>query len=370
MDDEDVHEDLIGALYEAAMAPSLWMPTLGRVSEWIGASAFHMFAWDEHAQGSRLFLVSHPEFIEAIQKFDNYYGKIDVVRERALSVAPGQFFVTQEHFDDRFVKRSEWFQDFLIPHGMCWTTGGTVPVEEGVHTVLAMLRSHDRGRYSVTELQRARRLWPHFNRATSLFIQTEALRHQATLGADALQKMELGIVATDHKGRVFFANRQAESLLSNHPDLRLRGHLLQGKSATMDGTLHNALLSAGATGKGTSFTVQGNTHPDLLITAAPLRQSSTFSALLGQPSVLVMIRARNHQRMLSGQQLMQLFSLSPAEARLARAIAHGKTPEEYAVEAAVSITTVRTQLRRVLEKTGTSRQSELVRLIGAIPPLR
>jgi len=170
MDDDGSKDELIGALYEAAMTPALWMPTIERLSQWMGALAFHMFAWYEHAQASRLFLVSHPEFIEAIQKFDAYYGKIDVVRERPLSVAPGAFFVTQEHFDDRFVKRSEWFQDFLLSNGMCWSTRGTVTVEEGVHAVLAMLRSNDRGCYSMTDLQSARRLWPHFNRATSLFM--------------------------------------------------------------------------------------------------------------------------------------------------------------------------------------------------------
>jgi DNA-binding CsgD family transcriptional regulator len=74
--------------------------------------------------------------------------------------------------------------------------------------------------------------------------------------------------------------------------------------------------------------------------------------------------------MLSGQQLVQLFRLSPAEARLARALALGKTPEEFATECELSMATVRTQLRKVFEKTGTARQAELMKLLVSVPPTR
>lgn len=67
--------------------------------------------------------------------------------------------------------------------------------------------------------------------------------------------------------------------------------------------------------------------------------------------------------------LQRIFGLTPAEASLAIAIARGGTPDKIAAGRRVSRTTVRTQLARVFAKTQTSRQAELVRLLGRIAML-
>jgi DNA-binding CsgD family transcriptional regulator len=61
--------------------------------------------------------------------------------------------------------------------------------------------------------------------------------------------------------------------------------------------------------------------------------------------------------------LARLFGLTPAETAVALALADGKTPDEHAAEAGVGISTVRTHLRAVFDKTCTRRQPELVRLM-------
>ena len=72
----------------------------------------------------------------------------------------------------------------------------------------------------------------------------------------------------------------------------------------------------------------------------------------------------------SADLLTGLFDLTPAEARVARAIAGGQTIDEAAAALGVSRETIRTQLRAVLAKTGTTRQAELVRLLhGSRSPL-
>jgi DNA-binding CsgD family transcriptional regulator len=57
------------------------------------------------------------------------------------------------------------------------------------------------------------------------------------------------------------------------------------------------------------------------------------------------------------------FGLTRAEARLACAIAEGRSPAEAAALFGRKLTTVRSQLRQVFAKTGTSRQAELVALL-------
>ena len=66
-----------------------------------------------------------------------------------------------------------------------------------------------------------------------------------------------------------------------------------------------------------------------------------------------------------------LFDLTPAEARVARGLASGKTVQDIAADGGVSENTIRTHVRGVLQKTGRSRQAEVVALLtGMYAPLR
>ena len=64
--------------------------------------------------------------------------------------------------------------------------------------------------------------------------------------------------------------------------------------------------------------------------------------------------------------MRSLFDLTPSEARVARGLAVGETLEEIASAGGVAITTVRSQLRQVLEKTGCTRQAEVVSLLANV----
>ena len=64
--------------------------------------------------------------------------------------------------------------------------------------------------------------------------------------------------------------------------------------------------------------------------------------------------------------VQSLFDLTAAEARVARNLTAGQTVEQIASSNGVSLNTVRTQVRGVLEKTGCRRQVEAVALLGGI----
>ncbi len=68
--------------------------------------------------------------------------------------------------------------------------------------------------------------------------------------------------------------------------------------------------------------------------------------------------------------LAGLFDLTPAEARVARALATGLPLDRVAAEFGVSVQTIRNQLAAVFHKTGTTRQVVLLRLIAGSAPLR
>jgi DNA-binding CsgD family transcriptional regulator len=58
--------------------------------------------------------------------------------------------------------------------------------------------------------------------------------------------------------------------------------------------------------------------------------------------------------------LIDLFSLTQAEAQVAIALASGKSPTQIAAERGLKMPTVRTQVRQVLEKLEKRRQSDVV----------
>jgi DNA-binding CsgD family transcriptional regulator len=68
--------------------------------------------------------------------------------------------------------------------------------------------------------------------------------------------------------------------------------------------------------------------------------------------------------------VQSLFDLTPAEARVARGLASGRTVDQLAGDAGVSPNTVRVQVRGVLEKTGCERQTDVVALLGGLTAVR
>jgi DNA-binding CsgD family transcriptional regulator len=62
-----------------------------------------------------------------------------------------------------------------------------------------------------------------------------------------------------------------------------------------------------------------------------------------------------------------LLDLTATEARVAQAIASGAQPQEIALSLGVKIGTIRSHMKTIFAKTGTSRQAELALLLtGAV----
>jgi DNA-binding CsgD family transcriptional regulator len=96
----------------------------------------------------------------------------------------------------------------------------------------------------------------------------------------------------------------------------------------------------------------------------------TFAAEHQAPVALILITDLERQPKVLGRRLVDLFGLTPAEACLVVALVAGKRLEDIAEERGVRMPTLRTQLRAILDKTGTRRQADLMRLIMGLPAVR
>jgi DNA-binding CsgD family transcriptional regulator len=66
--------------------------------------------------------------------------------------------------------------------------------------------------------------------------------------------------------------------------------------------------------------------------------------------------------------LAALYELTPTEARVLLEIASGKNRAAAADALGIADSTVKTHLARIFEKTGTSEQAELAKLVASLTP--
>ena len=109
----------------------------------------------------------------------------------------------------------------------------------------------------------------------------------------------------------------------------------------------------------------------LTVTVAPLIGEDPLLPHDG-PLQLVFVVDPEARRASPEAWLREAYGLTGAEARLAVALANGASLDDVADATSTAIGTLRTHLKHVLAKTGTRRQSELVRLVllGAPPTTR
>lgn len=177
-------------------------------------------------------------------------------------------------------------------------------------------------------------------------------RHEA-IAALAVQALDLALVAVDGRRRIHLANPACEDLLLTHAALVRRNGRLYGGSAEDEGALAHMLDQLAR-------------RPAAVGRVAGL---FTIGVALGKRNPLFLLLLVDTRRRLGcrAEDIATLFGLSPAEARLAYALASGQTLEQHAAAANVALSTVRTQLRYVLKKSSLRRQSELVRVIARFP---
>jgi DNA-binding CsgD family transcriptional regulator len=166
---------------------------------------------------------------------------------------------------------------------------------------------------------------------------------------------------------VRFINRAGERLLRPGDTLGVLLGRLRAGSSEATARLHALIARAACpdrelrAGGSMGVTALGRRQP-LAVTVAPIRAHHASRFETGH-SVIVCVTDLEAGVRLPGDRLRALFGLTPAETRLALAMFEGANLADAAEAFGVSLNTVRNQLARLFEKTGTTRQSELMSLM-------
>jgi DNA-binding CsgD family transcriptional regulator len=208
-----------------------------------------------------------------------------------------------------------------------------------------------------------------------------AAANDAVIGAVAkatLDYLEYAAVVCDADAELLVGNQAAHDLLERRDGLALREGRVCVSSPSHRERLQAVLSGAGSrgsrslpeTGTAALLVPRPSGLPAYQIIVREIDRCS--DAFTNSPSRLwtMLISDPAQPPKQSVRALSALYNLTPAEARIAVALVSGETPDEIAERSGVKIATVRSQLASVYAKTGTRRQSELVRLFSAVPAVR
>jgi DNA-binding CsgD family transcriptional regulator len=359
-------DQLIGDLYETALNQEGFLETIQRVAEWVGADIFHMYSIDAHNDVPRFsyYTPAATSFGAMIARYVEYYRGLDPRVSLVNGHAANTWFACQDHFNEGFVSRSEFFQDFLIPNGLRYMFGTRIASEGCDDVLVALVRAAGRPAFTQRNRDELASVSGHMQRAIRCWQSASELHHSAAIGTEMSAQLNVAAIVLDRHMRAVSLNTEAQTLLRTATSVKLRSDRLVATSLRTNDALQAAFARVAKTGQGETFVLEhqlnGSHEIFLSINALP---SATGAARTGGPGLLVMARRRDGARLVTAGQLRQAFDLSGAEAAVAEALIEGKSPDDYANQKHVSIATIRTQLRAVFEKTGTRSQAEAVALM-------
>lgn len=180
-------------------------------------------------------------------------------------------------------------------------------------------------------------------------------------------RAEQAVLFCDASGRVLHRNAEAHRLVAPGGELYLQpDHVLSVRNAAAHAALHRAIEAcAGAEASSPALVVPARRSREsspVVLRIAPLPRNHPFRRpCFGAAVSVVLDNPESHGGGL-GEALGSTYGLTRAERRIVIALLDGCTNQDLAMRFEVSIHTVKSQLKSVYAKTGTHRQSDLVRL--------
>lgn len=361
---------LVDHIYAAAQDASLWPSVLACISAAVSGESNLLFAGFPDLRTPDLYAAANVRQ-DAWDAYGAYYASINpIMAECEARFNPDTPWVSNHALSDSVLEKTEFYNDFFLKFQMHYTLGLRLVVDGIPPAAMSCQRSKSLGEYSAEEFLVFETLRPHLQRALQIHRRLSVLESQTSGLESALTALDQAVVGLDSRGCVCFSNRPAQKLFAVDDGFRLLGNRLRCTSIPEDESLQRAInchvLALEELGiQNSSIRVsRSKSATPLLISFLPLRQ-----AVAGAPTglvALVMIADPASQSSRT-QVLKALYGLTPSESRIADLLMQGLAIREISARLHITWETTRFQTKRILAKTGTKRQSELIRLLSVLP---
>lgn len=348
-------------LYEAALVPELWTETCERLASEVQSNTASIFTID--TLGNHRY-VTTPNLADTFVRFSASDLRFSNVRpQRAMQRFPFSFgrasdILTVEEYAHDPIQR-----EFIEPAGMEWEAGWAFQEPTGHVVVITLMRAKGLDNFSDEQLAHLNRLKPDIARAA--YMSSRLAFSEARSMTETLSMLGLPAAVIGDGGQAIAVNGEMEALA---PRVRTGAGdrlILEGvgANALLDDAIRRYKAQAVPTVQSLPMMARDGA-PALILHLLPVRRAARdiFSRSMAVLAVTEVGKVGPpDMRVLCG-----LFDLTPAEARVARGIAMAQTPETIAASLGISLETVRSHLKRIMGKTGTTRQAELVLLLSGL----
>jgi DNA-binding CsgD family transcriptional regulator len=356
--------ELVDRIYECSLVPDRWRGVLDELAKiagaragWICTSNAGIEHWDASTELAREVL--RPAFASGLVERTERFVRL-------LGARHSGFLVDYDIYTEEELANDPTYRDGLRPRGLGWSSGTTIPFPTGDTLAIVLEREYVRGPVERSAIQKLDELRPHLARSGLLAARLRLER--ARIASETLATLGLPALVLNEQGKVLAANSLIESL-TGCVQWRAQDRVSL-KDRAADQLLRDAIAAIDvAGGPVRSFPVRDTVAEAMMVAhVIPIRLSAR-DIFVRCAAALVLTPVTLPQA--PPVELVQsLFDLTPAEARVARSLASGKTVDDIASDGGISPNTIRTHVRGVLEKTGCNRQADVVALLTAISPAR
>lgn len=384
----NVQEALI-SIYDAAIDQSRWQQALDHVMEQVGSSAASLLVVTTETgkrTGAAPFALQvlsgqlarlDPEIV------DHYVAHHAVLETDAWQylrkLPPGTLLTDDVFYPDLQAVRSRPDFDYVINQmGLFRRMTARLNDNRSWYDAIAFQWDKDILDIPPGAVEQANVLIPHVSKALQLSRSNHQLhqRYQAVIGA--LDQVQVGVCITDQDGYLMVANQEARRILAMQDGIQLtEEQRLVAKNTQRDAQLRRAIDQVALTAAGRAFQ-PGETllidrlsdeHP-FLVDVTPIRDSLGELQRNMSGAMVTIIDPGNHQPFQT-RRVAIAYGLSEAEVEVCRLVVDGWSNQAIADERSVSLDTVKTQVRSIMNKTATNRRADLIRLVvQTAPPIK
>jgi DNA-binding CsgD family transcriptional regulator/PAS domain-containing protein len=358
-------EALVFSLYDAALDPRQWGPIATQLARVLKAGS----AAIQVRTAAQVHILSRSaNFSDGdAEAYRSYYHARDVLVPRAAARGMNQVQTSAELIPESEWTETEIYKDYFTPLGIHHIVGGMMTLPQNAVGVFSVHRDRRSKPFSAEDKANLTRLMPHVRNAIRIqqSLQTSSLEHAAA--RTFLERSTTALLVVDRAGRLLLASPKGEELLERSLALTvIAGRVVAAQMSAQHrllGLIEAAVDTAAGRGEaaGGTLAIPVEHQPPLAVTVSPLRPQRDGIGL-PEPAALILVRDPA-ERVDITQLAFELFGLTRSEALLANGLANGLTIHEVALAHGVTLNTIRTQLKSVLTKTATSRQTELVSLL-------
>jgi DNA-binding CsgD family transcriptional regulator len=304
---------------------------------------------------------------EDVQLYSDRYGPTDPQQITSSEKPEGTVATDYELCPRDEFEASAVFREFYAPRGYIHSIGGMILQARTGHSLISAHRGADAGPFGEKEKSILRQLMPHLKRVALLHGEFASLRRQVVTFTGHLERLPYAFLLVDATRRILYSNAAAREIVLSQDGLIKDNGRFAAISRQAEAGLGKAIDELYAT-RGHSLRRLEIPRPSrrkayrvLLMPIHDARMTVPLGAAV--PAVSIVVIDAESRLGPDPEVLRELFSLTPAEARVSGMLALGQSLAEIATETGTSAETIRTHLKRILSKTGASRQGELISLI-------